>query len=155
MKLASLALALLAAAGLLCQTAVRAADAALMEPVKSVLDHYLTIQTNLANDSIKGLDEHAGAIAKAVKSDTMKMLPPEVGSQAAALARATDLKAARKAFKPLSDSLIKYLADHKLGKGVYRVAYCPMAEASGLQTGKDIRNPYEGKEMLDCGEFKN
>jgi len=50
----------------------------LMQPVKLVLDHYLTIQTELAKDSIKGLDEHANAIAKAVKGDEMKMLSPDV-----------------------------------------------------------------------------
>src|SRR5437588_2490505 len=54
---------------------------ALMEPVKSVLDHYLAIQKDLAKDSIKGVDEHANAIAKAIKSDDMKMLSPDVAAQ--------------------------------------------------------------------------
>ena len=60
---------------------------ALMEPVKSVLDHYLAIQKNLAKDSVKGLDEHANAIAKAVKGDEMKMLSSEVATQAETLAK--------------------------------------------------------------------
>lgn len=55
MKLKSLALTLLAAVGLLFNTTVRAADEpALMQPVKSVLDHYLMIQTELAKDSVQG-----------------------------------------------------------------------------------------------------
>src|SRR5712691_8014063 len=76
------------------------ADDALMEPVKSVLDHYLKIQGELAKDSVKGVDEHAAAIAKAVKGDEMKMLSPDVATQADMLTRAKDLKAAREAFKP-------------------------------------------------------
>lgn len=131
------------------------ADAALMEPVKSVYDHYVAIQKELAKDSLKGVDEHASAIAKAVQGDSMKMLPAEVAKQAETLAKAKDLKSAREAFKPLSASLVKYLADHKAGKGVYREAYCPTAKASWLQTEKEIRNPYYGKAMLDCGSFKN
>ena len=127
----------------------------LMEPVKSVLDHYLKIQAELAKDSIKGLDEHAGAIAKAVKGDAMKMLSPDVAKEAETLAQAKDIKAARQAFKPLSASLVKYLADSKAGKGTYHEAYCPMVKASWLQTEKTIKNPYMGKEMLTCGEFKN
>ena|SRR5690242_11122649 len=127
----------------------------LMEPVKSVLDNYLAIQKELTKDSIKGVDEHATAIAKAVKGDDMKMLPAEVAAQAEALAKAKDLKAAREAFKPLSASLVKYLADNKAGKGTYHEAYCPMANANWLQTEKQIRNPYYGKSMLDCGELKN
>ena len=130
-------------------------EPALMQPVKSVLDHYLTIQTELAKDSIKGLDEHANAIAKAVKGDEMKMLSSDIAKQADTLAKVKDLKAAREAFKPLSASLVKYRADNKAGKGVYHEAYCPMVKASWLQTGKDIKNPYMGKEMLTCGTLKN
>ncbi len=131
------------------------ADDALMEPVKSVLDHYLKIQGELAKDSIKGVDEHAAAIAKAVKGDAMKMLSPDVAKQADTLAQAKDLKAARAAFKPLSASLVKYLADNKSGVGTYHEAYCPMVKASWLRTGKAIKNPYMGKQMLSCGELKN
>lgn len=131
------------------------AEPALMQPVKSVLEHYLMIQSGLAMDSIKGLDEHANAIAKAVTSDGMKMLSPDVAKQAETLAKAKDLKTAREAFKPLSNSLIKYLAANKAGKGTYHEAFCPMAKASWLQTEKDIKNPYMGKEMLTCGVLKN
>src|SRR6266700_5777430 len=130
-------------------------ESALMEPVKSVLDHYLVIQAELAKDSIKGVDENANAIAKAVKGDEMKMLSPDVAKQAETVAKAKDLKAAREAFKPLSASLVKYLADNKAGKGVYHEAYCPMAKSSWLQTEKEVRNPYYGKSMLDCGTLKN
>lgn len=155
MKAKALIATLTAAVGLLFNTAVRAADEPALMQVKSILDHYLTIQTNLANDTIKGLDEHANAIAKAVKGDEMKMLSPDVATQAETLAKAKDLKAAREAFKPLSASLVKYLADKKAGKGTYHEAYCPMVKASWLQTGKEIRNPYYGKEMLTCGTLKN
>jgi len=156
MKTASLVTTLVAAAGLLFNPMADAAEEpALMQPVKSVLDHYLTIQTELAKDSIKAVDEHANAIANAVKSDQMKMLSADVAKQAEALGKAKDLKAAREAFKPLSASLVKYLADNKAGKGTYHEAYCPMVKASWLQTSKDIRNPYMGKSMLTCGVLKN
>jgi hypothetical protein len=127
---------------------------AMMEPVKSVYDNYLKIQATLAKDSLEGVPEKANAMAKAIKGDSMKMLSPDVAQQAEALAGAKDLKAARKAFKPLSDSLIKYLADNKVQTGSYTEAYCPMAEASWLQTGSKISNPYMGKEMPTCGDIK-
>ena len=155
MKLRSLAITVMAAVGLLSSTIVRADDSALMEPVKSVLNQYLTIQTNLANDSIEGLTAHAMAIAKAVKGDDMKMLSPDVAKQAETLAKAMDVKEAREAFKPLSASLVKYLADNKAGKGTYHETYCPMVKASWLQMGTAIKNPYMGKAMLTCGELKN
>ena len=130
-------------------------ESALMQPVKSVYDSYLKIQAELVNDSLKGVADNATAIAKAVRGDEMKMLPSDVATQADALAQAKDLKSAREAFKPLSTSLIKYLADNKAGKGMYHEAYCPMVKASWLQPVKDIKNPYMGKAMPGCGELKN
>src|SRR5258707_5718408 len=120
MKIKVLSIALMAVVGLLLNSpTVTAEESGLMEPVKSVLDHYVMIQEGLAKDSVKGLDEHASAIAKAIQGDEMKRLSPDVAKQAEALAEAQDLKAARAAFKPLSASLVKYLADNKTGKGTY------------------------------------
>ena len=156
MKINRIAAAITATAGLLAAINTTAAESAgLTEPAKSVLTHYLVIQTSLAKDSAKGLGPEAAAISKAVREDEAKTLPPEVAKQADALGAAKDLKEARAAFKPLSATLIKYLADHKAPKGTYYEAYCPMAKASWLQAGKKITNPYFGQDMLSCGEIKN
>jgi Protein of unknown function (DUF3347) len=145
---------LAAAVGLLAGTIVHAADnPALTGPVKSVFGHYLKIQVDLANDSLTGVAENADAISKAVHADA-NLLPAEVGTQAETLAKASDLKLARAAFKPLSDSLIKYLAGHK-AKDAYVQVYCPMAKASWLQADKNVNNPYLGKAMSECGEIQN
>ena len=155
MKIKPATILLAAAAGLLFNLNVRATDSpALMQPVKSAFDHYLKIQTDLANDSLTGISDEANAIAKTVQSDDKKTLPAEIGVEAEALAKATDLKSARAAFKPLSDSLIQYLAAHN-AKDNYIQVYCPMARASWLQTNKEVNNPYLGQEMPTCGEIKN
>ena len=154
-KLKTFAFAVVAVIGLIPNAPVRAAEnPALMEPVKSVYDHYLKIQTELAKDSVNGVDKHANAIMKAVRGDEMKMLSLDVAKQAETLGSAKTLKAAREAFKPLSTSLVKYLADNKAGKGMYQEGYCPMVKASWLQKGTDIKNPYMGKSMLTCGTLK-
>lgn len=141
------------AAGLLWNATARADDSALTAPVKSVYDDYLKIQASLSNDSISGVAENANAIAKVVQSNA-NALPAEVSSEAEDVAKATDLVAARAAFKPLSNSLIKYLTDHK-DKAAYVQIYCPMADASWLQADKSVKNPYLGQEMSQCGEIQN
>lgn len=145
---------LAAAVGLLGGAGARAADnPALTAPVKSVYGHYLKIQACLAKDSLTGVAENANAIAKAVQTDA-KTLPAAVATEAETLAKASDLKSARAAFKPLSDSLIRYLADHK-AKSAYVEVYCPMANANWLQADKNVKNPYLEKAMSDCGEIQN
>lgn len=125
-----------------------------MEPVQSVYDNYITVQGALVQDSLKGVSIAATSMAKAIKGDSMKMLSPKLAQQAEALASAKDLATARDAFKSLSDSLISYLKEQKVPAETYYVAYCPMAKASWLQTGKTIMNPYMGASMVHCGQIK-
>ncbi len=129
--------------------------AVFMQPVQSVYDGYIQVQTILAQDSVAGVSAAATAMLKAIQGDSMKMLPPKVTKQVEALSKAKDLSAARAAFKPFSESLIQYLKDQKVPAGAYHEVYCPMAKASWLQTDTTIANPYLGKEMLRCGQFKS
>ena len=130
------------------------AGSALAPALKPVYASYLKIQAALAKDSLDGVAQNAGVIAKAAEGDSAKLLPADTAKQAAALAKAANLSAAREAFKPLSKSFIACLADAKVQTGQYVEAYCPMADASWLQTGKTVSNPYYGKSMSTCGEIK-
>jgi hypothetical protein len=126
-----------------------------MQPVQAVYDGYIAVQGALAQDSLTGVSLAGTAMAKAIQTDSMKMLAPKVAQQAETLAKAKDLATARDAFKPLSDSLIQYLNAQNIPARTYYVAYCPMAKASWVQTDKTIMNPYMGKGMLHCGQIKH
>lgn len=146
----------IASISLISNVIVRAGEKSALTPtVNSVYDHYVEIQTELVKDSMKGVSENAGAIAKAVRGDDKKALPPEVAKEADDLAKAKDVSTAREAFKPLSKSLIKYLADQKVHSDSFTEVYCPMADASWLQTDTEVHNPYLGKSMPNCGEIKH
>jgi hypothetical protein len=128
------------------------------EPLKgtasSVLKNYEKIHRALAADSIAGVSESAGTIAKAIRDDNGKSLPLTVAADAEMVAGAQDLRAARRAFKPLSASLIGWMEESKLESTGYQEIYCPMADANWLQKGKEIINPYYGKKMLHCGAIE-
>jgi hypothetical protein len=125
----------------------------LPQQTASVFDSYSRIQTSLAKDSLEGVAESSRAIAKAAKEDASGTLPTNLAQQAEAVAKATDLANARKAFKPLSESLIAYCAKNPHVAGYYRQVHCSMADASWLQTDSVVNNPYMGKAMARCGEF--
>ncbi len=127
----------------------------LTQPVQAVFDNYVKVQQALAQDFLEGVPTSAQVMAKTIRSDSSKALSQNVAAQAEALGRAKDLEAARAAFKPLSESLIQYLKDQKVPAGTYHEAYCPMAKASWLQTGSTVMNPYMGKAMVHCGQFKS
>ena len=79
------------------------------------------------------------------------------------LAPAVDLKAARKAFHPMSQTVVdlaKWLRKKDASFNGVKVFRCPMTKdafpgaprtAEWLQLAAPIRNPYFGAEMLDCG----
>ena len=153
MKKMTKTIVLVAILGLFAIASLPAADnSVLAGPVKLVYDHYLKIQADLANDSLTGVAENANAIATAVRGDA-NALPTEVSTQAEALTKAKDLRTARSEFERLSNSLIKYLADHK-AKDAYIEVYCPMARASWLQSNRNVNNPYFGPAMSGCGVIK-
>lgn len=111
---------------------------------QDMLNHYLSVQSALARDSMKNVSASAQALAAAVRGDESKSLPPAVADQADALAKAKNLAKARKAFQSLSESLIAYLKSTNAPLGGYIEVYCPIAKASWLQAGETVRNPYLG-----------
>jgi Cu(I)/Ag(I) efflux system membrane fusion protein len=129
--------------------------AILAKSEQTVFDNYLKVHGSLAQDSLEGVAGAATAMVKAILAEPKPMLSPKVVAQADALAKAQDLGAARAAFKPLSESLIQHLKDQNVPPGTYHEVYCPMAKAAWLQTEPTIANPYMGKEMLRCGQFKS
>ena len=83
---------------------------------------------------------------------------PELGKPLREIANASDLESARAAFSTLSASMWKTIkAFGGGGKPVYH-DYCPMAlknkGAYWISSAKEIRNPYFGDSMLDCGYIK-
>jgi len=121
--------------------------------LNKVLEQYVKIQAALAADSLEGIPEAAAAIAAASKENA-GALPEATVSQAEAVAKATDIKAARTAFKPLSTTLIAAANAQKSKIGRYFEAFCPMADAAWIQADKKVANPYYGTSMLTCGEIR-
>lgn len=125
----------------------------LPQPVSTVFDSYVRIQTALAQDSLQDVTKQAEAIAKAVDDDNTTTFSTNIVQQAEGVAKATDLRGAREAFKPLSQSLIEYVSKYPALAKSYRHVHCSMANADWLQSGSSVNNPYLGKAMAGCGQF--
>jgi hypothetical protein len=129
-------------------SAVQASDA-----MKAIVGSYLEIQAQLATDKIDSIK--APATALAARAAGLGNSGAEMAKAAKAVAEASDLKTARDAFGPLSDTVIAAAkAEGWKDLGDAKLAFCPMVKRSWLQKEDKIRNPYYGSAMLDCGEFK-
>jgi membrane fusion protein, copper/silver efflux system len=124
------------------------------EMPRSIVDPYLKIQSALADDSMDGVKQHAGEIATAATALGAPAM--RIDTSAVQLAAAADdLANAREKFGTLSEAIDAYMTGLKLKApdGV-RVAMCPMVQKPWLQEGSTIANPYYGKEMPTCGNFR-
>jgi len=129
---------------------IRAAESSLPTPVQLVMTPYIQIHDALAKDSLDGVAAAATNLSKAAQGD--KLFPNEFVQEAQTLAQAKDLDAARAAFKPLSETLIKVMSDNNIKFDPYAEAYCPMVNAHWLQTGTTVSNPF-GASMSHCGSL--
>jgi len=150
-----LAVAALLLAATACAPAPQTGNtpAAGSEMPRSIVDPYLKIQSALADDSMDGVTQNAGNIATAASglgSPAMK-----IDMAAAQLTSAGDIADAREKFGRLSEAIDAYMTGLKLTppEGV-RVAVCPMVKKPWMQEGAAISNPYYGKAMPTCGNFR-
>lgn len=110
----------------------------------SPLSAYEQVSQALANDDLAAAKKAATDL-KSQAGDNKSL-----GEHADEVAKSDSIKTARQHFKAVSTDAIK-LAQGKPG---YYVMTCPMAKGDWVQSNKQIRNPYMGKEMLECGMIK-
>jgi hypothetical protein len=123
------------------------------EMPRSVIDPYLRIHAALADDTIEGVRAAAGDLATAA---TVLGAPAmKIDTAALQLASATELEDARTKFGVLSEAIEAYMNGlHLVPPSGVKMAFCPMVLKPWLQADATITNPYYGKRMLTCGNFK-
>jgi hypothetical protein len=68
------------------------------------------------------------------------------------IAQTNAIDAQRKHFTNLSANMYKLVSGLKVNSATLYQQYCPMKKAAWLSETEDIRNPYYGDKMLECGE---
>ncbi|MEY5069209.1 MAG: hypothetical protein RLZ47_1071 [Bacteroidota bacterium] len=125
------------------------------ENQQTVLNQYLSIKDALvasnsadAQQAAKNLQQ---TLAKTSGFETAQKMVDSI-------ATSSELAQQRKVFTNLNNELIPIFRKAVLSKGAFYVQFCPMAnEGSGgywLAQEEEVRNPYYGDEMLNCGEVK-
>lgn len=108
-------------------------------------DHYEAIRVALAADELKGVEQHATALAPMAAA----LAGAEARQAAEAVGKASDIKIAREKFGLLSAALLPAFHTARL-KNVHLFS-CGMVNQTWAQRGQAVENPYMGKSMLACG----
>jgi hypothetical protein len=123
-------------------------------PEVTMLTPYFEIGEQLAADRTDGLDLFGRAV---IGTTTQVRHEPGIDRMHAAAERldTSDLAAARAAYRDISHALLDYLDAHPDARTGLHLMYCPMTfdhqGAYWVARTSQIRNPYEGSRMLECG----
>ena len=125
------------------------------DKLNAVYQHYVHLTTALING-----DAAEARIASNAIEAGMKEIPggASIAASAARITTAGDIEAQRIVYSTLSNDFIALVKKSGVSGGELYVDYCPMAlndkGAYWLSAKKEIRNPYFGDKMMNCGEVK-
>ncbi len=126
--------------------------------LNDLLKNYYTIKDALVEDKSAEAASAAKAFVKRVNSVSHRLISEgnvsALRKDAFSIAGTDNITAQRKAFSNFSENIAALAGKFKLSDQPVYLQYCPMANASWLSREKEIRNPYYGSAMLNCGEVK-
>jgi hypothetical protein len=126
------------------------------DKLNAVYQHYIHLTTALTNSDAAEAKIASNAIEAGAKELDGGS---SIAISAAKITAAPDIDAQRTAYSKLSNDMITLVKKSGVSNGVLYVDFCPMAlndkGASWLSTSKEIRNPYFGEKMMECGEVKD
>lgn len=144
-------------------------DQKFQEQLSDVYNAYLDLKEAFVSSDVKKVQTQASQAKEALAKVDMKLLTgvahndwmnyfSPMEQAAKEIHEGTDIEAQRKSFSTLSDNLYKSVKAFGLDGDVAFYTYCPMAfnneGAYWLSDNKEVRNPYFGDKMLNCGQVK-
>lgn len=132
----------------------------------AVVSNYLDLKNELATDNSDGAASVGGKLLKAIKNLGSETMTAEQKKAYADLSgdieensdhiskNGGNIKHQREHFENLSQDMLAFVKTFGTPQTLYK-DYCPMKKAYWLTESKDIKNPYFGKEMLECGEIQD
>lgn len=119
----------------------------------NLLNNYISVKNALVSGDSKAASTAITALNEAVKSEDDFAQKAELQKATEKLSKAgNNLEKQRAAFNDVSTVLWKVVkGSDKVTQPVY-YQYCPMKKAYWLSKEKEIKNPYYGSSMLNCGK---
>ncbi len=143
-------------------------DSTVSAKTQEVFDHYIHVKTALVNSDAPEAQNGARAILSVIDGFDASNLPADqkaeydnsisgIRTNAQAISGESNLEKQRTTFAELSKHTYNLVKAFGANRTIYN-DHCPMAlndkGAMWLSDEEDIKNPYFGKEMLECGSVE-
>jgi hypothetical protein len=141
-------------------------DAAVKAQLNTVLTSYYALKDTLVDsDSEKASVAAADLLAALEKVDVEKMTPAQkefwgkletpIKTDSTHMKNNKDLEHQRGHFAKLSNNVHSLIFNFKANSAEAYLHYCPMKKATWLSASKEVKNPFYGSKMLDCGSVRS
>ncbi len=125
------------------------------QDTEKLLSSYLSVKDALVSSDNQTSSKAIANFLESVKIDKAFAQKKELLKAAEALQKAEDIEKQRTAFEKVSTIMWDIVKQSdSLTRDVY-YQYCPMKKAYWLSGETEIRNPYYGSKMLNCGSVKD
>ena len=136
--------------------------------ISVIFNGYLTIKNQLVESNLDKVREAVSKLQKDMNGNT-EIVPTEnndsyisaslsINSTLSSIIEAKDLEQQRMYFKTLTAQVEELIKKFGINDATVYQQYCPMAfnntGASWLSKEEEIKNPYFGDQMLECGEVQ-
>jgi Cu(I)/Ag(I) efflux system membrane fusion protein len=137
--------------------------------LENVVNHYINMKDALVKNDFETAKKQASTLNKLIqKMDQMKFtseaktgwdkISLQLNTRSIQLSKAKDLEEIRSGFNTFSAEIIMLVTIFQPMENILYVQHCPMADnergADWLSLSPDVKNPYFGSVMLNCGEIK-
>lgn len=125
------------------------------DTINEAYKYYISLKNALVASNVGNAQKAASGLGETLNKIKGCQNTADIAKQ---IASSSDLTSQRKDFTPLSADFIALLKHADVEEGTIFVQYCPMANSGKggywMASNEEVRNPYYGDEMLNCGEVK-
>lgn len=150
------ALTVLATAALLAAKGQGSTLPQLLSAYYNIKDALVVSDTKAVSANATAFEKLAASVSKEKLSEKeQKILNetiPGLQKNATQIVTAKNIEEQRKYFQALSDNMFLLVESVKFSDQPVYQQYCPMKKAYWLSSEQNIKNPYYGKQMLNCGK---
>ncbi|MBS1738747.1 MAG: DUF3347 domain-containing protein [Bacteroidetes bacterium] len=127
--------------------------AAFAQNTNDILKKYISIKNALVNSDSKTAETAITNFYEGIKKEGNFTQKNDLLKATEKLSKAgNNLEKQRAAFNDVSATMWNFIKDaEKINQPVY-YQYCPMKKANWLSFEEEIKNPYYGASMLNCGK---
>ncbi|OOQ60655.1 DUF3347 domain-containing protein [Mucilaginibacter pedocola] len=142
---------------------VATAGAQQINNVDKLASHYISLKEALVNGNAELAKSKSAQLLNSLTAFPVKTLQPaqqktfnayaiKLKFDSRHISETTVIDHQREHFESLSKNMYSLLSGLNLNSAPLYQQYCPMKKASWLSESTDIRNPYYGEDMMECGK---